>query len=301
MIHAVTVTNFKNESLRMPLSKPEDSGLAIFNIEGIGGGTATINSTEMATGDGAWYNSARAQTRNIVLSLKPIDTPSVEENRHKIYRYFPVKKPLQLLFETDTRNSIAYGYVESNDSVIFSQQEYVQISIICADPWFYAAGGGASAFSGVIPMFEFPFSNESTSEKLIEFGRTRIDNRAIIYYEGDVDAGMIITIHALGSAENIMIYNVDTLEHMDIDTDKLQQITGSPFSTGDDIVISTKRGEKYVRLLRNGYYTNIIGAIDRDADWLQLTAGDNLFGFTADYGENNLMIQLNYETAYAGV
>lgn len=301
MIHAVTVTNFKNESLRMELSRPDKCGIVIFNIEGIGGGEAAINSTEMATGDGAWYNSARAQTRNIVLSLKPIDDPHVEDNRHKIYRYFPVKKPLTLKFETDKRTSVVYGYVESNSATIFSQQEYLQISILCLDPWFYAVGGSATAFSGVIPQFKFPFSNDSATEPLIEFGTIRIDNRAIIYYEGDVDTGMIITVHATGPAENIMLYNVDTLERMEIDTDKLQKITGGPFSLGDNIVISTKRGEKSIRLLRDGHYTNIIGAIDRGSDWFQLTAGDNLFGFTCESGDNNLMIEIQYQTAYAGV
>lgn len=69
MLKAVTVTNFKGESLRMELTKPEETGLVIYNITGIGSPTASINTTDMATIDGSRFNSARAQTRNIVLTL----------------------------------------------------------------------------------------------------------------------------------------------------------------------------------------------------------------------------------------
>lgn len=161
MIKAVTVTNFKGESLRMELTNPWESGIVIINMDGIGGGTAQINSTDMATDDGAFFNSARAQVRNILLTLKPLDNPSVEVNRHKLYKYFQIKKQVTLLFETDTRTSEIKGYVESNEPDIFSQMEQVQISILCLDPFFYAERGTATVFSGVKALFEFPFADDS--------------------------------------------------------------------------------------------------------------------------------------------
>lgn len=301
MLKAITVTNFKGESLRMELANPDPSGMVIFNVEGIGSGQANINTTEMATSDGGWFNSARGTVRNIVFSIKLMANPSVEENRIKSYRYFPVKKLGTYTFETDTRISTIRGYVESNEPVIFSSQEYTQISILCPDPWFYATSGSSSAFAGITPNLEFPFSNESLSAKKIEFGIIRRDNRAIIDYKGDVDTGVVITIHALGPAEHIMLYNADTLEKMSIDTDILRSISGAPFGTGDDIIISTKHGERYVHLLRNGSYTNIISAIDRESDWFQLTSGDNIFGFTTRSGDTNLLVSFEYQNAYAGV
>lgn len=301
MIRAVGVTNFKGEYLRMELTRPEKTGFAIYNIEGIGGGTADINTTDITTGDGARYNSARAQKRNIVIYIKLLDLPDVETNRHKTYRYFPVKKPLTLEFETDNRTLQITGYVESNNPIIFSSQEYTQISILCPDPYFYDRSSSTSAFSGVTPMFSFPFSNESLTEKLIEFGSIRVDDRAIIDYKGDADSGVLITIHAMDAAENITIYNVDTREMMSISTDKIRTITGSPFTKGDDIIISTVNGNKYVKLLREGIYTNIIGALNKNADWFVLTAGANIFTFTADSGANNLMITFSYRNAYEGV
>lgn len=69
MLKAVTVTNFKGESLRMELAKPEETGIIIRDITGLGSPKTTINSTQMATVDGSRFNSARAENRNIVLTL----------------------------------------------------------------------------------------------------------------------------------------------------------------------------------------------------------------------------------------
>ena len=90
---------------------------------------------------------------------------------------------------------------------------------------------------------------------------------------------------------------------MAIDTDKIAAITGIAFAPGDDIIISTIKGDKYVRLLRNGFYINIISALAKDADWLQITPGDNIFDFTTDSAETktNLMVTFSYRKAYGGV
>lgn len=163
MIHSVEITNFKNESILLELSNPWDTGIAITNIEGCGGGNATINTTEMATGDISWFNSARLQTRNIIFSLKPLNLPdsTMEENRHKIYKYFQPKKLVKMVFNTDTRQAEANGYVESVSVSIFSSNETVQVSVLCLDPNFYSETGETTVFSGVRPLFEFPFADDS--------------------------------------------------------------------------------------------------------------------------------------------
>lgn len=301
MIKSVTVTNYKHESLTLELSKPETSGLIVANIDGLGPNKADISSNELATMDGSIFTSARVPSREITLTLAMLEIPSVEANRLKTYRYFPLKKRVTLRVKTDARDAEITGYVESNEPEIFSKLEATKISILCPDPNFYEAGEDRSMFSGVQPLFEFPFSNESLTEPLIEFGEIRLDTRAILDYLGDADTGVYITIHALGDAENITLFNADTYETMKIDTTKLATISGAPFTQGDDILISTVKGNKYARLLRQGSIKNIIGALDKDSDWFQLTAGTNIFGFTAESGEADLMVTFTYKNAYGGI
>lgn len=301
MIKAITVTNHNHETLTLDLFHPELSGINVQKIEGLGPTNAAINSTEVATIDGGIFTSARQEQRNIVFTLGMMFIPRIEDSRLKIYKFFPVKKLIHLEFETDNRHVETEGYVESNIPDIFSQNESAQVSIICPDPFFYGLGIEEQAFSGVQPRFEFPFSNESLTQPLLELGEIRLDTRTVLQYSGDSDTGVLITIHAYNVANGITIWNNDTREHIAIDTAKIKSLTGYQFDQGDDILISTVKGNKYVQYLHNGKYTNVISAINKDADWFQLTNGDNVFTFTATEGENELLVTFRYRNAYVGI
>ena len=290
MIRAVTVTNYLGESKRFELAFPEESGFAVQSISGLGPSKADINTTEISTNDGSLYNSARVNSRNIVMSLKLM--------------FNPIKKKVTLLIETDNRICETYGYVESNEPDIFSSDETTQISIVCPDPYFYSAGPdgtNTTIFYGVEPLFEFAFSNESLTESLIEFGEIKNETEQTVYYSGDAEIGVVITIHAIGNVRNITIYNTGTREVMRIDTDKLEQLTGSGMVAGDEIIISTIKGDKSITLLRNGIYTNILNCLDKDSDWFQLSKGDNIFAYVVEEGTTNVQFKIENRTAFEGV
>jgi len=301
MIKSVTVTNYLGESITLELANPEESGFAVQKIDGIGPVKANINTTSSATTDGASYNSARTNSRNIVMSLKFLFKPTIEEVRQQSYKYFPVKKQIKLLFETDTRSCEIYGYVEANEPDIFSSFQTTQISIVCPDPYFYSVGKTTTIFSGVESSFEFEFENDSLVDKTLEFGNILNLTMQNIYYSGDSEIGVVITMHAFGDATNITIYNTDTYELMKIDTAKLLTLTGSGVIAGDDIIISTVQGDKYIKLLRHGVYTNILNCLDKNVDWFHLVKGDNVFTYTAETGVNNLHFMIENQTIYEGV
>ena len=302
MIKSIKVTNPKGESLVLDLFHPEKSGLIVRSISGLGPPKANINSTDLATADGALYSSARASTRNIVFNLQFMFAPTIEDSRQLTYKYFPLKKLVKIEVETDNRSLETSGYVESNSPDIFSREETTQISIICLDPFFYDPNPSVTQFATVTPTFEFPFSNESTSEDLIEFGTINLDTRSTIDYVGDVDTGVLITIHALGSVSgSLTIYNVETQEQMVIDLAKIKTLIGKDYGSGDDIIISTVSGDKYVQVLHDGKYTNAIAAIEKLADWFQVSVGRNIFNFTVTKGIENLVMSFSYRNAYGGI
>lgn len=299
MIKAITVTNHLGESKRIELVKPEE--FAVSKIEGLGPPKAVINTTEAATVDGSFFNSSRAQQRNIVLTLYLMAEPTVENSRLVSYKFFPLKRLIKLMVETDERICSTYGYVESNEPDIFNKLVMTQISVVCPDPYFYSEAVTQTIFFGVDPLFEFPFSNESLTQPLLEMGRiNRVTERTIVY-NGDAETGVVITMHALGDVKNVTIYNLITREFMRLYTDKLTELTGQSFTTGDEIIISTVRGNKYVQLLRAGEYTNILNCLDRDSDWFQLSKGDNLFAYLAEDGMENLQFRMENQTVYEGV
>lgn len=302
MIRTVTVTNYLGERLEMPLERPEKSGFIIKKIEGLGPVKATVNTSEVSTTDGAIYNSARLNQRNIVLTLGFWGNPSVEDVRQKSYKYFPIKKKVTLLIETDNRIAETDGYVESNEPDIFSKEEGAVISVICPNSYFRAAGQvNSTVFYGVEPAFEFPFSNESITDPLLECSTLRVEYEQTVFYNGDAEVGVSIRIHAIGEVQQISIYNVTTRGVMRIDTDKLESLTGQGITAGDEIIIETTKGEKSILLLRGGVYINILNCLNRNPEWFQLSKGDNIFAYRAEEGMSNLEFRIDNITVYEGV
>ena len=231
--------------------------------------------------------------------------PSFEFHLEKSYKYFPIKKELTLTFETDNRSCYITGYVESNEPVIFKENEYTQVSIMCPDPYFYSLRAASTVFSGVVSMFEFPFSNEvqnnEETERFLIMSDLQFETEQTVYYSGESEIGMTIRIRAIGTVENLTIFNTKTKEFIKLDTNKMQQITGSTIVAGDEITICTVKGKKSIRLLRDGVTTNILNCMTKDSSWIQLVKGDNVLAYTADSGAEKLYFTVENNVLYEGV
>ena len=303
MIQAVTVINDQNKQLRLELANPWDSEIVVQSITGISAGKANINNLELATLDGSVFSTARLPSRNIVITLAFDLAVDVEEVRHKTYAYFPLKKEITLVFETDHRTTAVTGHVESNEADIFQQKETAQISIICDDPYFYADNADYY-LNGVQPQFEFPFSNESLTDPLINFGELVYDTGTLLKYEGDVESGVIMHLHAIGNVVDFWIRNLYTGVRMEFDTGKLDQIVGDgnhDVVSSDDIYISTMPSNKYVLLYRNGVYYNCLSMLPKMTDWLVLQRGDNMFQYGATSGASNAQLTMQSYVIFSGV
>lgn len=310
MIKSITVTNHLNKSITIELSRPEKSGLAVISIDGLGPVKANVSTSKLASHDGSVFNSARLDERDINMTLELMPVPSkdeistVEKVRHLVYKYFPIKRPVRVEFETDTRSVYVNGIVDDDQPNIFSEKERMTISIRCPDPWFYSVKETNTTFSGIVPKFVFPFSSPvgNPSLHMGEIVTNTINN---IYYEGDNESGVIISIHAIGPATHLRIYNIDTHESMAIDDDKLLAITGSKIKASDDIIINTRQNSKKITLIREGIKYNILNTLNKNPSWFTVNKGDNQFAFTADDDDvsNPLNLRFDIETVntYEGV
>lgn len=325
MINSVIVTNHLGESLEMVLANPYETGFAITSIKGLGPTKANINITEMATSDGGLFNSARQNARNIVFNISFLSLDGdIESVRQKTYKFFPVKKRVTLEIITDNRDAEITGYVESNEPNIFSQEEACQISIICPNPYFYSGGKDGEQtinFNSFSSMFEFPWAELYNMNRLphgfenysyyepqtgrtlytLEFGSIANYGAHSIYYEGDVDTGIRISMHAIDTVVNPTIYSTSSQESITINTQMLEQLTGHGFIARDTIEISTVKGEKYVHLIREGRVYNIINCVGKNVGWFQLMKGDNVFTYSALSGVENLQLSVSNKILYEGI
>lgn len=308
MIRSLRVYNEFGEALDLTLRNPEESGFLVMNVGGLGPSKATVSLTQVATINGGIFNSSRITNRNITFNLLFINDDqygspkrSIEDVRQLLYRYFPVSKKITIEIIADNREAMVEGFVESNDPNVFSSQEGSSISVVCPDAYLYALTNGITGFSYYEGAFEFPFSNESLTEKVIEIGRLFINNQKFINYTGDASVGVKIYVHANGPVENLQIRNVTTGESMTIDHTKLSAICPGGIIDGDDIVISTVRGSKYIFLTRNGVTYNIINSLGFRVVWPQLIKGLNHVVYTASFGVSYLYFVLEYQIAYEGI
>lgn len=159
MIKSLTVLNELGDMVKVTLADGEpDHGLLLINMDGLGPAKANINTSVLSTADGDRYNSARLDKRNITIQFK--FTNDIETTRQFTYQMFPIKKPVDLVIETDNHTLTTTGYIETNEPNIFSDSEGCSISIICPDPYFYLLDVGDIEISISNGLFEFPYSSE---------------------------------------------------------------------------------------------------------------------------------------------
>ena len=305
MIKSLTVKNHLGKISKYVFGEVEpESGFIVTDIKGLGPAKANINMNQLAASDGSKFNSGQLEGRNLVISGIFSYAPTIEDARLMSYKAFPTNKKVTITIETDNRIGTTEGYVESNEPDVFSKEESFEISILCESPFFIDDGPNGvkqTMFAGIEPLFQFPFGNPSLTEKQIVFSEIVTKKENTVYYEGDSETGILITIHALGTVGTMDIYNVKTREHMKIDMDKLEALTGSGMVAGDTIEICTVKRSRRVTLIRNGRKINALNILGKNPNWFTLSHGDNLFTFVAEDGEENLVFTIRSQTTFDGV
>jgi len=301
MIEKIIVTNHLGDTITMEMRFPESSGFLIRSVGGLGPSKAEINQMEVSVLDGSFFNSSRVVSKDITLELGFLEEPTIETVRQKSYKYFPIKKPVKLEIVTSNRTAYIYGHVESNEPNIFSKQQTTIIVIKCQSAYFLASDSGNVFFGSLNPVFEFPFSNESLVDPLINFGDIVYETSHNIYYTGDADVGMVFNIHSSGLVSGLTIYKPAAGQSISLDSAIITSITGADISAGDDIILSTIVGGKYVKLIRGGIEYNILNALGKFPNWFKLERGDNLFSYSATLGETYLQFGISFNIVYEGM
>ena len=306
MFQSVIVTNYRGDSLELPLVWPNDAGLLLYKIEGISPGEVTVNSQDYAVIDGGVFNSSRIGTRTITLHFYYGFNPMIESSRHRAYIYFPVKEQVRLDFITDERSLSIYGWVQENDTQIFSKQEEGSVTIICPDPYFYEMYDTSFILGEGSAEFEFPFSNESLTDPLILFGN--VGNRYLydVRYQGDIEVGAIIRIRfdtPVDQISTIEIHDIQDRKKLTLNFSSIQSLTGVRFEQYGSFVINSVRGQKDIYYERYGVKKTLLGAFDIiHFPWMYLSPGENRFAFVMDeYNYDNVTITVEHSGAYGGV
>lgn len=264
-----------------------EKNIVITNIEGLTPPTATINTSDVAMHDGARFNSSKVRKRNIVITLRLIR--DVERMRILLYKYFRIKQWCKIYYTNESRDVYCEGYVEAFENDRFVMNNEVQISIICPYPWFKELDEIVFNMSTMSDMFEFPFAIEEVG---VEFSVIDENILTPVINSGDVDTGVVLELSATNDVVNPRIYNADT-----------QEMLGLNFTmiAGDLIRISTVKGEKYVKLIRDGVETNIINHLMSAPTWFQIPVGETNFTYDCTMGGESFSVKFIGRNLFEGV
>lgn len=269
----------------------------VVSVEGLNPPNAVMNSSSVVGMDGSKFQSSKLEERNIVITVRI--NGDVETNRNRLYRYSKTKQYCKVYYKNNNYDVFAEGYVETNECSLFTNDQRMQISIICHDPYLKAVHEIYSDITKILGLFSFPFAfgaggivEGTITDPGREFGEYD-ENRVVNIVNTGADTGLVIHITVFGgSAINPVVYDAYTREFFALDTELYD---------GDKVTINTNRGQKSIKILRNGVELNGINWIRPKSSWLQLREGDNLYTYDAEEGVNTMEVHFTHRTHYEGV
>lgn len=296
MIQSIWVQNQNGDRLDLSLTDSGfEHGLVVFSLEGLGSPKADVNGEGGPGFDGIRVNSVTGGSRQIILTLAIQGTGSAEETaRDMIYQYFPFKQEVVFGVNTDRYELSIPAIVENCEMNHFAQIENAVISLLCPQPYLMDASPWEYSFdvnSGV-PIFQFPFSNESLTEPLIEFGYDNSLPSGSIVYTSGIATGCDIEMEFSGTVDVITITNSNGGQSMTVD---------AAGGDGDRIVINTRVGEKSIHWIENGVAYNILHLVGIDDDWIEIRPGLNIITVTADTGQDLITTGVRFHPLRGGV
>ena len=268
------------------------SPFLLADCDGLYGIENNVSMPDNTMTDGATYQGSTAKKRNIVLTLKTKENHRL--GRYELYQLFSQGTKGTLTYiEDETERAINY-YVEKIEVDSEKNVRTATVSLLCPDPYFEATADKELTMAGWESCFEFVHEFVATGE---EFGH-RVQERikTIENTSGAKGIGLTIEIYANGQVTNPQITHIESGNYIKVGT------TGNPLVmvSGDVLTVTTHTNNKKVKLTHAGKTTGINEYLDEESEFIQLQAGLNTIGYSAESGEGNMTVKLIYREKYLG-
>ena len=196
-----------------------------------------------------------------------------------------VQDKYKLDFKPDFSVKYSASYEENNEVLC-----KFLIQGTCADPMFTTKDKQTALIASIIPKFRFPLV--IPQNKGILMGLREPSLLATLNNGGDIDTGLLITFSCTSTVTNPSLLNVDTREFIKIN---------KTMSAGEQIIVSTGSGEKYIKGIVSGEESNYFKYMDFDSTWLQLHTGENILKYDADDNVDGLEVLISFLPKYLEV
>lgn len=267
----------------------------IVNVDGMTRYNANISSTTIGGVDGDTINNIQGQPRGIVLDLAIKQSVNVEEAKRYIFKHIIPQKTAVLEWEQSERAVTISGKLEAAEMPRWTNEVIMQLTLYCEQPFWEDVDFVAQQISENINHHYF---TESADDMLyftddgIVLGEYDVTRTRSFFNEGEVAVGLEITILALDTVTNPIIYN-ESGAYIGVGhgTGNKQLV----MNNGDTVVITTHKGGKTVK--HNG--VDVLAKLKPNSTWLQLESGNNTFAIQSDDDNiSNMYFSLEYKRRY---
>lgn len=298
VIKQIDITNYEGETLNMRLQDLK-LGVYVKNIEGLGYPKSNIGTASNVNYDSKRYTDSDIQARNVLITFGfHLDGDnSIEYARRMIYDFLPMKTENIIEFITDERTCYLTGYVETADPDIFEQEETMQVSIICPDPYFYTGGKKEHVVKNEIPLFEvqkwYEFPDNVNAKPVSEQSDSLILNMNSRYQN---PRGFTISIRSSLPSFNQLFLEYDSgaiLINQSLDEEGVFQIPQTPegnaFQDVSIEIVNDVNDQNIYIQDSEGNRTSVLNMTIIDGEFPELNVGFNRFSA-------NMFAMVGYET-----
>ncbi|WP_195938749.1 phage tail family protein [Romboutsia sp. 1001713B170131_170501_G6] len=275
-----------------------DGPLFLFSVKGFDGLEADIVSSKSAYQDGISIYKTILKDR--VLTLNCYLEVDNEQQRYilkrKLYNAFNPKLKGHMKIYTDSNQLIGASNLRVIQAPIFdddyeSLNELVgfQIQLSMPLPYFEDINENRVDFGNDIGNFFFDLEIEEEGKELSIKNNSIVTNITNI---GDAETPIKVVFKAKAELKNPSIYNVYTKEYIKIN---------HTMQEGEEITVTTHKGNKRVESYLNGVTTNIFNNLDLGSSFIWLDVGDNVIRYDAETMIEQLEVYIYYTNYYLGV
>lgn len=259
----------------------------VLSVSGLNPPKATLFTAKSPNKKGSKKNGSTLDERIVIIQIKLLG--DVEASRNALYAWSDTEQELKIYYRNGQKNVYCEGTVTDCDIDLFTNNEIVNIAIFCNDPYLYDMQEIVSSISSMLKQFTFPFAIDSAG---IPFSTIRESNTTNVFNSG-AETGIKITVKCKGEISNLRIYDAnDTTKQFKINAILLENWI---------VEIDTEGSPKTVKAIKpDGTTENLLKYV-HNPTWFTLKKGNNLFGYSADTGINDVEISVGFRNKYLGV
>lgn len=260
----------------------------VISASGFNPPSASLFTSKSPNKKGLKHNGSTLNERVVVIQIKLHG--DIEVSRNALYGWVEPEQYCKIYYRNGLKNVYCEGYVQDCSIDMFTDNEIVNVEILCGDPYLKDIQEVISEISKFVSnvVFKIAISSEG-----IPFSTLKDDNITSVFNAG-AETGVQINIRCDEPVESIVIYDDDnTARQFKIEY---------PFSANWQIVINTEGSPKTCKAIKpDGTELNILRYVKGNPTWFTLKKGNNRFGYKVNDGKADARITISFTNKYTGV